>query len=287
MIVVSDDHEVANNSWTDGAQNHMPEREAEFAARLRAATQAHREWMPVREQAHGGSFRVFSYGDLVDLIMLDTRNWGRALQRDRVDDPELENPERTLLGHDQEAWLAAQLSASRAHWRVLGQQVMVSPFALGRNLDSWQGYPAARSRLLQQLSAAAGDSIILTGDVHSSWAMDVLDERGESLAVELVTPGISSPLLSRADAEARDPDVMQQPHVRYAQMWKRGYMIVDVDRERAQGAWFHYENVEAAEPIAATFAAAAAAYTGERRIRMDPEAAPAAESPGAAAPRVS
>lgn len=287
VIVVWDDHEVANDSWTDGAQNHMPAREAEFKDRLRAATQAHAEWMPTREQANGGSFRKFSFGDLVDLMMLDTRNWGRAQQLDRRDDPGLEDPERSLLGHDQEAWLGEQLSASRAHWRLLGQQVMVSPFALGTNLDSWQGYPAARSRLLQQLAAADGDSIILTGDVHSSWAMDVLDDRGDrSLAVELVTPGISSPLLSRDDAERRDAAVQSQPHVRYAQLWKRGYMVLDVDRARVQAAWYQYENVEQPERTEPVFGAAAAAYSGERRVRMEPEPAPSAESPGDAAPRL-
>jgi alkaline phosphatase D len=270
MIAVWDDHEVANNSWTDGAQNHDAAREGAFRDRLRAASQAHAEWMPIREQAHSGAYRSFSYGDLVDLIMLDTRNSGRAKQLER-NNPALDDPERTLLGRDQEAWLAAQLGASRARWRLLGQQVMVSPFALGKNLDSWAGYPAARERFLQQLSAANGDSVILTGDVHSSWAMDVLDEEGEhSHAVELVTPGISSPLLSRENAEARDADVMAQPHVRYAQMWKRGYMIVDVDRERVQAAWYHYESVENAEYIEPVLSAAAAAISGERRVLRVP-----------------
>lgn len=268
MIAVWDDHEVANDSWTDGAQNHDDAREGAFRDRLRAASQAHSEWMPVREQAHAAAYRSFAYGDLVDLIMLDTRNAGRAKQVKR-DDPALDDPERTLLGRDQEAWLEAQLGASRARWRLLGQQVMVSPFALGKNLDSWEGYPAARERLLQQLSAADGDSVILTGDVHSSWAMDVLDDTGEhSYAVELVTPGISSPLLNREEAEARAADVMAQPHVRYAQMWKRGYMVVDVDRERVQAAWYHYESVDNPEYVEPVFSAAAAAFSGERRVRV-------------------
>ena len=284
MIAVWDDHEVSNDAWSDGAQNHTPAREGAFSDRLRAASQAHAEWMPTRERAHAGAYRSISYGDLVDLILLDTRNSGRARQL-RRDDPALDDPERTLLGRTQEGWLSEQLGASRARWRMLGQQVMVSPFALGKNLDSWEGYPAARARLLQQLSAAAGDTVILTGDVHSSWAMDVLDDAGEhSLAVELVTPGISSPLLSREDAEAREPDVMAQPHVRYAQMWKRGYMVVDVDRERVQAAWYQYESVEAPAYVKPVFAAAAAAYSGERRLRMEPEPAPAPETAGAAAP---
>lgn len=287
LIAVWDDHEVANNAWTDGAENHTPGKEGDFSARKRAAFQAYAEWMPMREQQAGRCYRSFAFGDLVDLIMLDTRNSGRAMQLAKATDPALADPARTLLGHEQESWLGEQLQKSRAQWRVLGQQVMVSPFALGLNLDSWEGYPAARSRLLQQLSAADGDSVILTGDVHSSWAMDVLDESGESsIAVELVTPGITSPLLSRDDAERVEADVMNQAHVRYAQMWKRGYMIVDIDRERVQAAWFHYESVDKPDAVAPVFGAAAAAYSGERRVRMEPEPAPAAKIPGGPAPRL-
>lgn len=288
IIAVWDDHEVANNAWTDGAENHTSDKEGDFGERKRAAFQAYAEWMPIREQQPERCYRSFAFGDLVDLIMLDTRNSGRAKQLAKASDPTLTDPARTLLGHEQEAWLEGQLQQSRSHWRLLGQQVMVSPFALGLNLDSWEGYPAARSRLLQQLSAAEGDSVILTGDVHSSWAMDVLDESGErSIAVELVTPGITSPLLSREDAERYDADVMNQAHVRYAQMWKRGYMIVDVDRERVQAAWFHYESVDNPDAVDPVFGAAAAAYSGERRIRMEPEPAPAAKIPGGPAPRLS
>jgi alkaline phosphatase D len=286
MIAIWDDHEVANDAWTDGAQNHMPDREGDFAQRRAAARQAYDEWMPIRPQAHGHNYRAFAFGDLVDLIMLDTRNVGRAQQLRRADDPALADPARSLLGPEQEAWLGEQLTASRAHWRMLGQQVMVSAFALGTNLDSWQGYPTARERLLQQLAAASGDSVILTGDVHSSWAMNVLDAAGEQpLTVELVTPGITSPLLSPEDGERLGPEVLLQPHVQYAQLWKRGYMIVDVDRERVQAAWFHYESVEQAEPVEAVFSAAAAAYSGERRIRMEATPAPASTAPLPAAPR--
>jgi len=274
MIVAWDDHEVANNAWTDGAQNHMPDREGEFSARKAAAVRAYMEWMPIRDQEHGRSFRALGYGELVDLVVLDTRNWGRNRQLEHSDDPALLDDDRTLLGDDQEAWLGRQLAQSTSRWRLLAQQVMVNPFALGTNLDSWQGYPAARARLMRQLADAQRDCVILTGDVHSSWAMNLLDDDGESsLAVELVTPGITSPLLSREKAEEREPEVMSEPHVEYAQLWKRGYMVLDIDRERVLATWHHYERVDQPEPTKATFGAAATVYHGERRVRMGGDAA--------------
>jgi alkaline phosphatase D len=75
MIAVWDDHETANNAWTGGAENHDPQTEGDFGARKAASTRAYFEWMPVREQADGRCFRQFAFGDLVDLVMLDTRMW--------------------------------------------------------------------------------------------------------------------------------------------------------------------------------------------------------------------
>lgn len=285
MIVAWDDHEVANNSWTDGAQNHMAKREGDFKARKAAATQAYMEWMPIREQERGRSFRALGYGDLVDLVVLDTRNWGRNQQLEHADDPALWDAKRTLLGEDQEAWLGRQLAQSKSRWRLIAQQVMVNAFALGTNLDSWQGYPAARARLMRQLADADGDCVILTGDVHSSWAMNLLEDDGESsLAVELVTPGITSPLLSREKAEEREPEVTSEPHIEYAQLWKRGYMLLDIDRERVRATWHHYERVDQPEPIEASFGAAAVVDYGGRRVRMEREVASPQEPYGASAP---
>jgi alkaline phosphatase D len=264
MIAVWDDHEVANDAWIDGAQNHSPDREGDFQQRKAAAVQAYDEWMPVRTSG----YRTFAYGDLVDLIMLDTRNAGRDRQL-KAADPSLNDPARTLLGVEQEAWLADTLRDARAHWRLIGQQVMVSPFALGANMDSWEGYPAARARFLQQLAAAEGDSVVLTGDVHSSWAMSLLDAQGEPVAAELVTPGITSPLLNQREAEQREPEVLAQPHVQYAQLWKRGYMLLDVDRARVRATWYHYAAVEQPEPVEASVGATAVAYYGERRVQLE------------------
>ena len=292
-ITVWDDHEIANNTWTDGAENHNPG-EGDFAARKAAAQQAYAEWMPIREPEEGRVFRRFGFGDLADLIMLDTRDWGRQEQVMSDDDPALSDPERTLLGHDQEAWLAQQLTASSAQWRLIGQQIMLGRFPIGSAPDMWAGYPAARKRMLDQLRAA-GDSVVLTGDVHSSWAMNVIDEpfdpnqydpeTGEgSIAVEFVTPGVTSPLFEKASGEPLQAQYLGEPHIEYVQLWRRGYMVLDVDRERVQAAWYHYDAVEDPDPVEPTFAAAAAAYSGERRVRMEANAAPAREPFADAAP---
>jgi alkaline phosphatase D len=140
FITVWDDHEVANDAYISGAQNH-DESEGSFDARKAAALQAYYEWMPVRPANRNDSeqiYRSFSFGNLVELFMLDTRLVGRDKQLSYKDylDPDtgfdgrrfsedIGSPDRTLLGRDQLAWIKGKLSGSTATWQVLGQQVLM------------------------------------------------------------------------------------------------------------------------------------------------------------------
>lgn len=140
FITVWDDHEVANDAYVGGAQNH-DENEGSFDARKTAALRAYYEWMPVRPANRNDSeqvYRSFSFGNLVELFMLDTRLVGREKQLSYEDyfaqdtgfdgqrfREDIGSPDRTLLGRDQLAWIKGKLSGSTAAWQVLGQQVLM------------------------------------------------------------------------------------------------------------------------------------------------------------------
>lgn len=137
MIAVWDDHEIANDSYQDGAENHDPAKEGSFAARRAAALQAWHEWMPVRSGTDQGQiYRSFDFGNLLSLHMLDTRLVGRDQQVtiEQLLNPAtqasalaaLSSPTRQLLGQTQLQWLQGQMSASKASWQVLGQQVLMA-----------------------------------------------------------------------------------------------------------------------------------------------------------------
>lgn len=137
MIAVWDDHEIANDAYRDGAENHDPAKEGSFAARRAAALQAWHEWMPVRSGADQGKiYRSFDFGNLLSLHMLDTRLVGRDRQVtiEQLLNPAtqasamatLASPTRQLLGAEQLQWLQGQMSASKASWQVLGQQVLMA-----------------------------------------------------------------------------------------------------------------------------------------------------------------
>jgi alkaline phosphatase D len=252
--LIWDDHETANNSWSGGAENHDSS-EGEWEDRKQAALQAYLEWLPIREQSDGRLFRVLKLGDLADLMLLDTRIWGRDEQAVDEDDPTLNDPARTLLGDDQETWLDEQLRTSTARYKLLGQQVMMGQLPQFLNTDQWDGYPAARQRLFDLIrSDMISDVVVFTGDIHSSWAMDLTDDPFDmgydpttgagSVGVELVTPAITSPGFPDALASVADGLIADNPHLSYAEVVSRGYVVVDLDHERAEAVWYHQDTIE-------------------------------------------
>ena len=147
FICVWDDHEVANDTWTMGAENHTPATEGDFGARKAAALKAYFEWMPIREPEGGlteeAIYRSFDFGDLASLLMVETRLTARNEQLTYAADmpmtaagPDLaafearrNDPARDLLGDRQRDWIKTTLQASRAAgrpWQVLGNQVVMA-----------------------------------------------------------------------------------------------------------------------------------------------------------------
>ena len=191
MIAVWDDHEFANNSYTDGATNHQ-EGEGDWEDRKNASRQAYFEWMPVREQREEKTvYRSLRYGSLADLIMLDTRIIGRDEQAPLTSDPSLLSADRTMLGTEQKTWLLDRLRTSTARWKLIGNQVIFSEFNIGWSgaligqdyeraestfLDIWDGYPAERSQIVDFIRDEEIENVvILTGDFHTSMAFEVAD----------------------------------------------------------------------------------------------------------------
>lgn len=252
---------------------------------VEAALQAFHEWVPIRSPVQGEDgiiYRHLPYGPLLDILMLDTRHIGRdpvvgqgfSLLNDAFDDED-----RTLLGSDQFEWLKEKLAGSTARWRMLGNQVMMAPLlALGvvdnaeddvpgyndaglvLNPVQWDGYPAERRRLFEFLRAQdIRNNIVVTGDMHMSFAADLVEDPinsalydratgGGSVGVEFLPTSISrgnideqigatpGTLASIAGAVVTG---IANPHIHYADYREHGFGIVHItDSEAVFEFWY-------------------------------------------------
>lgn len=219
-INIWDDHETTDNSRKCTANNHTegqpPDGEGNWYERKAQGIQAYFEWLPIRpvpedvttagqlfDPIEGRTWRNFEIGELANLMMIDTRLWGRDDQASgagfaasEVNDFQSADPmcgdttaHRDMLGPDQESWLHGQLTGSSARWKLLGNQIMLGHWQVvqpltsedqGRfvNTDAWDGYPESQKRLYDVLDGTAGNDpvdnlVVMSGDIHSSWGMDL------------------------------------------------------------------------------------------------------------------
>ncbi|MCF8275831.1 MAG: alkaline phosphatase D family protein [Flavobacteriales bacterium] len=248
FICVWDDHETANNSYSDGAENHTEGAEGLWVDRKANGIQANAEWLPVRlPDANDPSrrFREFSFGDLAHLSMLDTRLY------DRDEQGAGNANDRSLMGYEQRHWLYDNLVNETPQWKVVGQQVMMAPLTVFNfvvNDDQWDGYPAERDSLYEQLTSNNVDNmVVLTGDIHTSWANDLPGDNyvgstgAGSVGVEYVVTSVSTqsspvPIPSNVIGAIN-------PHIKFADLSQKGYLILDLTAAAAQSDWYYVSDV--------------------------------------------
>ena len=251
FIAIWDDHETANNSWKEGAENH-DDGEGDWETRKGEALQAYYEWMPVREPDLGGrahAYRHFEFGDLADLLILETRLAGREEQSTRK---KVADDTRDLLGSEQWDWLGAKLDVADGRWTLFGQQTMLAPltvpFLRALNTDQWDGYPGARKRFYDSLQVHQVENpVVLTGDIHTAWACDLPGDKykprtgANSLGVEFITSSVSSYNMELKIATR--PFRNQNPHIKYNNMKDHGYILLTLNSELCRADYYFMENI--------------------------------------------
>jgi alkaline phosphatase D len=238
--VTWDDHEVQNNYAGDTSQQNVPP--AVFRQRRAAAYQAYWEHMPLSPSGvgQGADLRIFrrlSFGRLLDLHVLDTRQY-RTDQpcgdRRNADCPGRKEPSRTILGPEQERWLLDGIGRSPATWNVLAQQVFLSQVDFlagpgrGYYVDGWDGYVASRDRLMAFLAAHPGKNpVVLTGDFHSNWMADLKADFDDPASATIGTEFVGTSISSGGDGSDSTPFaetvLAENGHVRFYN-GQRGYV---------------------------------------------------------------
>ncbi len=231
-IVTWDDHEVANDAYDTGAENHQ-EDEGDFRRRRARAHRAYDEWMPAQldntTRLGDGDrlYRRLRFGQLAEISMLDLRTY-RSKQVDTplpapvpAPTPGVNDPDRTITGAKQLSWLKVSLQRRSALWKVIGNPVMITPVTFGSlpaalvdpvndvtgllpadgapyNVDQWDGYTADRREVLRFIKDHhVENALFVTGDIHSGWACEVPHDAGSyplsgSAGVEFVCTSVTS-----------------------------------------------------------------------------------------------
>ena len=246
-VVTTDDHEVANNYAGAIPEASSSSAGGDFLLRRAAAYQAYYEFMPLRRRAlpRGPGmhlFRRLRFGRLLDMHVLDTRQF-------RSDQPCGDGAKprcadalastQTMLGEEQERWLERGLRDTRARWSVLANQVMIAqvkrgtPEAPTYAMDKWDGYVAARERLLRILSETPRlNPIVVTGDVHSNWVADLKADFENPSSQTLATEFTGTSMSSGGDGSEGSVDRIQSmnPHVKFIN-GRRGYVRVQLTQK--------------------------------------------------------
>ncbi|MEZ5138186.1 MAG: alkaline phosphatase D family protein [Acidimicrobiales bacterium] len=240
-MVTWDDHEVVNNYAGDADSSGTST--TAFLERRAQAYQAWYEHQPV--MLPGGAsprfdiYRMLVWGKLARMAILDGRQFrtpyrcgsgGGALCE------AMAGNDVTMLGTAQEQWLASNLAAAPATWHAIAQQTVMTPFApstvgSGVNLDQWDGYPAARSRMFDLLEhPAVTNPVVLTGDIHCAIALDMHRDgnvANPKVATELVAPAVSSTFAAGLEA-GFEAGLNARPQTRHVNAHQRGYLTCEV-----------------------------------------------------------
>lgn len=330
FITTWDDHETTDNSFDPdgrgaggGAVNHSPATEGEWEIRKATGVRVYNEWMPIADIADPFDpqiHRSFVFGRLLELMMLDTRIGGRHQQPDIVHE-DYHDANRRLLGPLQEAWLLERLGKAKGTrtWKMLGQQVMMAPFQgpplLAEqpssppsgpvspewvnvlNTDGWDGYAASRQTLWDAIENQQIDNVVvLTGDIHTSWAMELqqpvlvnaavlntnpgieplVELQGPTYGVEFVTPSITSPGLEAVVPFETGITALEEtlklynPHIHYSNLSERGYVVLEVTPTHCRASWYHLRDVTDSENDGEVLAARYRVRNGENSLQAEP-----------------
>jgi len=259
-LVTWDDHEVENNhaGLIDEIDDTGPKYQdpTAFAVERASSYQAYWEHMPLRREVEPGSpdyriYRSYTYGDLLRVSMLDTRQY-------RTDQPGgyagdfgaeqagRDNVDGTMTGGKQERWLRGKLEESPALWNALAQQTLMTrvrfpvpfpPDPFVANLDQWDGYFPARQRVIDFLDQAAiSNPVVLAGDIHSSWFSDLNldpdDPESKTVGVEFAATSVSSDFPIALDPIIKEFNPVLNPQVKYFDGSVRGYLRMTIDTTR-------------------------------------------------------
>ena len=306
VISIWDDHEFANGAYDFGAENHQAN-EGDWQVRKQMARQAYYEWLPLASADTLPIYAAYRFGNLADVLMLDTRADHRDQQPAHFDTPDI--PVRHMVSDTQMQWLTNGLKNPDTHWKVIGNQVIFSDLNVGMfagifdgqldpmNIDSirtaedtqtdfWEAYPTQRNAILDTIMQNGLKGVVIaSGDSHSSWAFDLAKNpvlyplpqynylpqlnpfvpgvggydpstQAGSIGAEFCTPSVTTTnfdeLIGTLPATILEqifnqpvtpPNPSYNPHLKFADLDRHGYLILNLGADTAMADFFHVKTI--------------------------------------------
>lgn len=244
FVVTGDDHDVENNYAGDISEYGVSRED--FLAQRAVAYQAYYENLPLRSTSIPNGpdmilYRKLTYGNLVQFNVLDTRQYRSDQVKTNTPTAETLDPNRTMLGQEQERWLLNNLSSSTATWNVLAQQIMMAqvdhdsgPELIIGN-DLWDGYAGARKRLFSEIiERKVKNLVVLTGDAHRNFAAELKENFDDPNSATIGTEFLGTSITSGKDGADMDSLgvewIAANPHMKFHNS-QRGYVRCNVTKE--------------------------------------------------------
>ncbi|KNE60786.1 hypothetical protein AMAG_06142 [Allomyces macrogynus ATCC 38327] len=272
MVSLWDDHEFSGRAFSGGARAHHPLLHGDWSARKYAAARAWHEYTATRaankvEKGLYEIYRTFQIGQLVDLVLMDTRIEGREQPG---------SPGAKLVTERQLQWVANKLRKSKAHWRVLANQVMIAPVVdvlfkqAGAAAHAWVGYPVTRDAVLAS-AARKPNTVMLSGDYQGSVASEVMIGN-RTAVIEFAGPPVTArtPALRSMTRNHAGIELVRRVNrgAKWIDLARHGYILVKVTKERIRAEYWYVEDVTKKEGGAESLGAVLEVMSGSSELKL-------------------
>ncbi len=250
MITIWDDHEIAMKplkKLSDGTLQYN----GDWEGRKRNSITAYHEWLPIRVKPFEAIYRSFQFGDLVNLMMLDTRVCCKSEVTKTL--ASLKDTSRHIVGNEQLDWIEREVLTHRSKWNIFGNQLLMAEKDMGWN--RWPGFPTDRNRLLQFIEDNPSmNFLVTTGNAHNPHHYIIFDKSGKDTLLHEVLPGsISSG--NNAEKAFYDPRVLAKEEKRLKSasnvLWfhqdSHGFIVIDLTSKRAKVNWYFVSSIRKKE----------------------------------------
>lgn len=264
FIIIWDDHDIVVDALRDTSLRHYPQH-GNYSDRKHAAVQAFYEWLPVRQvdtTDYYRNWKQFDFGSLMQLYTIDVRIYDKDPWPVDQNDPTWNDPSLRNMGPYQLNWFLGGLQQTNSRWKIVANQLMVAQFNAVTNepliYENWDGYPQERQEFFSFLDTWSIDNVVFcTGDWHCSFACDLTPNPRDpfsynsgsgfgSLATEFIVPSLTGDNFDEGNnyglpdaAFAEWLITTANPHIKYSDLESHGYILLDIDMDRAQSEfWF-------------------------------------------------